>query len=158
MSTAVAELPTIYVTNAASVQVVKRGIATPEVAKAVGPGPALTIMAKPRGQYGECGVGAVPLLRPFLVDLEAVQAGDITEAEYFGRCEREFSRQREHLGPGKLIYRDDAGEGQLVPSGATLMCACSRSKASEGRCHRVTAAAELRRAGWVVILDGRALP
>lgn len=43
-----------------------------------------------------------------------------------------------------------------VPDGATLICACSREAARAGRCHRVIAADLLKRAGWSVVLDGRA--
>lgn len=78
------------------------------------------------------------------------------------------------LAPGTLGYgesrigvRDGIGvvswDGDFwarigdVPDGATLICACSREAAAAGRCHRVIAADLLKRAGWAVVLDGRAL-
>ena len=42
----------------------------------------------------------------------------------------------------------------LVEPGCTLTCACSRSAAADGRCHRVVAAPFLHAAGWRVVLDG----
>ncbi len=57
-------MPTIYLTNAASVAAVARGNAKPETAACVGPGPVLSIMRFPREEMGEAGVGRVLALTP----------------------------------------------------------------------------------------------
>ena len=55
----------------------------------------------------------------------------------------------DELRPGLLT-----ANGHTVAGGDTLICACSRAAAAEGRCHRVWAAEVLREAGWDVVLDG----
>jgi hypothetical protein len=57
-------MPTIYLTNAASVAAVARGNAKPETAACVGPGPVLSIMRFPREEMGEAGTGRVLSLTP----------------------------------------------------------------------------------------------
>ncbi len=57
-------MPTIYLTNAASVAAVARGNAKPETAACVGPGQVLSIMRFPREEMGEAGVGRVLALTP----------------------------------------------------------------------------------------------
>ena len=132
-------------------------------------GLALTVMAMPRGHYGECGDGRVPWLVPTMAarDLmvEALAArGTPTEQGALRAYRAAFdaqlqdAAQRGELAPGRLVYtvqaRADAPR-HLVPDGATLCCACSQARAAEGCCHRAWIAPFLVRAGWTVRLDGR---
>lgn len=116
-----------------------------------GPGRKLTIMARPRPQYGECGEGRVPDLTPNEQDLLDVQAGTITAEEYRAR----FLAKVEPLAlsPIQLTAYTADGIG-LVRDGDTLCCACSKADAAAGRCHRAWSARLLVEAGWRVVLDG----
>ena len=131
-------------------------------------GVALTIMAKPRGQYGECGDGRVPWLVPSaaardLLD-EALDArGTEAEASAVAAYRRAFDAQlhgafqRHELAPGRLALAVEPGgraPRSPVLDGATLCCACSRDRAAAGACHRAWCAPWLVRAGWTVHLDG----
>lgn len=141
-----ADEPRVYLTNAASRRPPYRG-----------PGRVLTVMAHPRAEYGEAGVGVVPFLVPPWDWVSDAKAGRISVDEYRGRYNRLVER-RGGLAPGRLnavLY-----EGEVVSpvaEGDTLVCACGREAAREGRCHRVWAAGALIGAGWRVILDGMEL-
>lgn len=129
--------PTIHVTNASTKRL-------------HGPGKIFNIMAAPR--IFERFSGNVPSLTPNSRDLEAVRVGAITTSEYKRRFDLELA-SRLH-GPGTLMDK----RGREVNDGDTLVCACSKDAAARGECHRVWAAAALRRAGWRVILDVAELP
>lgn len=131
--------PTVYLTNAASRKPPHRG-----------PGRVWTIMAAPRGQFGEAGEGAVRALVPPLDWVRAAKGGELPWGDYRRRYLELLEGRREQLDPGALVARDD----QQVQDGDTLLCACSRANAAEGRCHRVWAAQALADAGWHVVLDG----
>jgi len=129
----------LHVTNAASRKPPYRG-----------PGRTWTIMAMPRAAYGEYGEGPVPALVPEVGWVKAARAGDVPLDEY---RDLYTTRLREHLDalrPGTLT-----ANGYPVEGGDTLICACSRAAAAQGRCHRVWAAEILREAGWEIVLDGR---
>jgi hypothetical protein len=144
--------PSLYVTNAASRRLPFRG-----------PGRVLTIMARPRVRYGEAGDASVPLLVPQGVEedlmqvvVEARRAGSAlpdVEAEYRKVYMERLVGVVDHLQPGVLR----ASDGVVVECGDTLICACSRAVAAEGRCHRCWAATALARAGWRPVLDGSEL-
>ena len=163
-------MPTVYLDSWAWVQgrreAAKRGRANPWPCGRHGL--ALTIMAMPRGHYGECGDGRVPWLVPSgvardLLDvaLDARGTPDEEEAERAYRTAFDAqllqAEQCGGLAPGRLAYtiqtRADAPR-HVVPDGATLCCACSRARAAAGRCHRAWVAPFLVRAGWTVHLDG----
>jgi hypothetical protein len=110
----------------------------------------LTIMAAPRPQFGEAGEASVEALVPPLVWVRMAKAGDITMEAYRERYTRTIAE--EDLRPGSLL----ASDGVAVAAGDTLICACSREAAANGRCHRVWAGELLSRAGWSVVLDGQA--
>lgn len=116
-----------------------------------GPGPKLTIMARPRPW--ERGDGTVLALVPRSRDLDAVKAGRISLPEYRSRYELDVASRAADLAPGVLLFERDSSF--LVPDGSTLLCACPRDQALKGRCHRAWAAEALARAGWRVIADGR---
>ncbi len=118
-----------------------------------GPGPASTIMARPR--TWERGDGTVPVLVPSHVMLTAVRRNEIGVGVY--RADYVAHLEAHGLAPGRLLARLSAGALARVADGATVCCACSRAAAERGECHRVWAAELLRRAGWVVVLDGREL-
>lgn len=201
-------MPTIYLTNAASVAAVARGNAKPETAACVGPGPVLSIMRFPRAEMGEAGVGRVLALTPpqrlAAPAIAAKKAADrrphtahckVRLEHGDGECEcgadefatawRSYERalldlwtpRVARLAPGTLRFGNLADvtacsrdlfalglaarwdgdlwvRGVTVPDGATLICACPRAAAAQGRCHRVIAADLLERAGWSVVLDG----
>lgn len=147
--------PTLYLTNAASRRPPFRG-----------PGRVLTIMAAPRPAYGEAGEGDVFALVPrdlvlMRRALYALRKGE-PEARAVHMYRRDYAAQLDErvasLPPGKLMA-DVRGRARPVPvaDGDTLICACSREAAREGRCHRVWAAHALARAGWRVVLDGELL-
>jgi hypothetical protein len=74
--------------------------------------------------------------------------------------DRLYARGLDLVQPGKLRATIwwTAGERTLeVTDGDTICCACSRTKAAAGECHRVWAAEALARAGWRIILDGEEL-
>jgi len=173
---------TIYLTNAATVSVVGRGIARPETAAAVGPGPVLSIMRFPRADYGEAGEGRVlAFTPPKTLATPAIEARRMYDAEgtnasadawraYEAALVGLWSPRLAAAAPGRLGYGirvepyekgsmawdgDVWVQAGVVPDGATLVCACSRSAAADRRCHRVVAADVLRRAGWRVVLDGK---
>lgn len=129
--------PTIHLTNAASRKPPHRG-----------PGRVLTIMAAPRAAYGEAGESSVPSLVPPLEWVRAAKAGDLPMETY--RDNYVALAVPALLVPGQLVARD----GEPVADGDTLICACSRAAAAQGRCHRVWAAGLLQAAGWRVVLDG----
>lgn len=163
--------PAIYLTNAATVVQVRQGRARPESVGCVGPNSPYTIMAAPHPERGEAGRGTVWTLVPDEGDMRAAKEGEMELPEYRRRYENGEaiapggpSAGREslprwwsdNLDPGKLSACDpQTGRVFLVEPGATLMCACSREKAAEGRCHRVWAAKMLADHGWRVCLDGR---
>lgn len=150
LADAVASTPTLYLTNAASRRPPHRG-----------PGRVLTIMAAPRPAYGEAGEGDVPALIPHLPWLRALQEGVLSLDEYRARFEAGLTSNAHELSPGRLYARNLGWRKHYQPSpvrdGDTLICACSREAAREGRCHRVWAAHALARAGWRVVLDGELL-
>lgn len=132
-----------------------------------GPGLKWSIMALPR--TWEIGDGILTTLAPFKDDLRAVQRGKIDVDEYRRRYEAAIvSRQavRPTLIPNADGFMTQSailpglGPGQWIPAmgrvgdGDTLCCACARSEAAAGRCHRAWLAPFLVRAGWRVILDG----
>lgn len=130
---------TVYLTNAASRQPPQRG-----------PGTAWTIMAMPRAAYGETGAGPVGALVPPAAWVRGAQTGELSIEDYRARYVAMLAER--DLKPGNL-----RGPSGPVGDGDTLLCACSRARAAEGRCHRVWAAHALRVAGWDVVLDGVAL-
>lgn len=163
-------MPTVYLDPWAWVQARKRAAAEgrPDPWPCGRHGLALTIMAMPRGHYGECGDGRVPWLVPSMAarDLmvEALAARDTPlEPDALRAYRTAFDAQLLQaeqcggLAPGRLVYtiqtRADAPR-HVVPDGATLCCACSRARAAAGRCHRAWVAPYLVRAGWTVYLDG----
>lgn len=137
--------PTVHVTNAASRRPPHRG-----------PGRVLTIMARPRGQYGEAGEGRVPVLVPPWEWVRDAKAGRLSMADYRQRYTAilEASGIHGHLAPGELQAALSGGGSRPVEDGDTLICACSRAAAARGECHRVWAAHVLARSGWRVVLDG----
>ena len=140
--------PTIHLTNAASRRPPHRG-----------PGRVWTIMAAPRARYGESGEGVVRALVPYLGDLRAAQAGEISAQEYRRRfVDGVVGRVgTTNLMPGLMVaWLRDPNEiaPAFVADGDTLICACSRDAAARGECHRVWAAELLAEAGWRVVLDG----
>jgi len=111
-----------------------------------------TIMAMPRAAYGEYGEGPAEALVPEVGWVKAARAGDLPIDEYRELYSAWLRGHLDALRPGVLT----AG-GHAVEGGDTLICACSRAAAAEGRCHRVWAAEVLREAGWNIVLDGRPL-
>ena len=131
-----------------------------------GPGRKLTIMAAPR--HWEKGEGCVGALVPNLDDLRDVKAARITVDEYRERFNAALDGRKLNLFPLSLTIDPPDNRTlpmsglplwipQLVESGDTLCCACSRAEAAAGRCHRVWAAHALAAAGWNIILDGEPL-
>lgn len=143
-----------------------------------GPGRRLSIMAAPRPfelreEEGVVGVlvprgDEVRLLQQLI---DARRSGAAPEGEPLERyrwlLERRWTTAEAEgdLRPGALglvgrahLPAHQAGRifrgVQRVMSGDTLLCACARSEAQDGRCHRTWAAAFLVRSGWRVILDG----
>jgi len=131
--------PTIYLTNWSSKRL-------------RGPGTAYTIMARPR--TWEHGAGAVRALVPAHAMLTAAKAGELGVAAY--RADFVAHVRPSALAPGRLEAFDGALHVEVV-DGDTLCCACSCADAAKGRCHRVWSGELLRRAGWLVVLDGREL-
>lgn len=134
-----------------------------------GPGRKWTIMAAPR--RWERGEGVVRDFVPPLGLLRDVQAGRCTAGFYFTELRRLWTRA-EHdwntalgagspFAPGVLLAAVPVAGAdprlERVADGDTLLCGCSKAKAAEGLCHRVTAAPFLLRAGWRVVLDGAEL-
>jgi hypothetical protein len=107
-------------------------------------------MAMPRAAYGEYGDGPAEALVPEVGWVKAVRAGDLTFEEYRDLYTTRLRAHVDALRPGVLT-----ANGIVVDAGDTLICACSRAAAAEGRCHRVWAAEVLREAGWKIVLDGR---
>lgn len=149
----------IYLTNAASRRPPFRGT-----------GKVWTIMAAPRPRFGEAGDGEV---RPLIPPLEWVRAvksdegapGHMPWPDYRERYHGLLLERLEELRPRTLTawargipLATDDWRRRLHPveveSGDTLICACGRQAAAEGRCHRVIAADVLRTLGWTVCLDG----
>ena len=128
--------PTLYLSNWASLRTVGH----------FGPGPRLTIMARPRAW--ERGEGVVLSLLPARNDLDAVRAGDIGWEEYRRRYLARVPRAR--LAPGLLEHYDGERPAEVVVSDSTLCCSCAVGRP----CHRQIAAELLREAGWGVVLDG----
>lgn len=148
--------PTVYLTNAGSVVQVRRGRATDATRACVGPRSQITIMAKPRSQYGETGIGRVEVLAPPVEMLEEAKAGWIDLDEYrVAYTGPLLAAGTAQLEPGRLVYRPwEGGPETRVEDGDTLTCSCGRAAAARGACHRVWAAAMLAIAGWRVVLDG----
>lgn len=120
--------------------------ATSRAAPYRGTGRVWSIMAAPRAQYGELGDGKVEALVPPLEWVRAARSGQLSVERY----------RDKYLG---LLDERDlrtlvSTSGVLVAAGDTLICACSRTAAAAGRCHRCWAASALCEAGWDVILDG----
>jgi len=154
--------PTIYLTNFASRLPPHRG-----------PGAVYTIMANPR--RWEHGDGVVSVLVPRRDDLAAIRMAR-EESSFAGRkltrddaavITYQIAYRRnirfngdpigpyDHLAHGTLSAMETGGRLVPVGDGDTLCCACSRDAAAAGLCHRVWAAQMLRRAGWVVVMDGK---
>lgn len=129
--------PTIHLTNFSS-------------PKLHGPGHVYTIMARPRSW--EHGDGRIDVLIPPTGLLYRVMKNDLSIEEY--RAALECFWKDENMSPGSLRW-EGGGESGSVADGDTLCCACAKSVAAAGRCHRAWAASFLVRAGWRVILDGR---
>lgn len=117
-----------------------------------GPGRVWTIMAMPRAAYGESGDGPAEALVPEVGWVRGARAGDLPLDAYRVLYQTRLRASLGALRPGVLT-----ANGNVVAAGDTLICACSRAAAAEGRCHRVWAAEVLGEAGWRVILDGRPL-
>lgn len=135
--------PTIHVTNASSRKLHR--------------GRVFNIMARPR--HFELFEGPVVSLAPHRDDLDRVRRGSIDLAEYRERYDYAVRRQLVAglLAPGQLTCPGPFhGKTPVVADGDTLVCACSKAAAAEGRCHRVWAARWLHEAGWRVVLDGQA--
>lgn len=171
--------PTLYLTNAATVAAVERGAASAASEASVGPGPVYSIMRFPRRHTAELGEGRVLALTPprrlAAPAIRAKRAADRQPtdealadawARYEAALRQVWARPADRLAPGRLVWTRPARSGQPwdgefwirggeVEDGATLICACARSAAKAGRCHRVIAAELLRAAGWRVVLDGR---
>lgn len=112
-----------------------------------------TIMRRPNPAYGQLGAGAVRALVPNDDDLQDARAERIALETYRQRFEIRLVIGI--LTPERLLaYPTGATVPVVVADGDTLCCVCSRSKAREGRCHRVWSAQALVRAGWRVVLDG----
>lgn len=138
----------IWLTNAASRRPPHRG-----------PGRVLTIMAAPRPQFGEAGVGEVPALVPPWEWVRAAKAGELPPEEYRARYLSRLAQDAGGLVPGALAaYLVGGRHAVAVADGDTLICACSRAAAAAGRCHRCWAGEALLAAGWDVVLDGREVP
>jgi len=168
--------PMIFLTNAATVQAVKRADADPGREMklgsrlCVGRGRAAwTIMCQPRPQYGETLDGRVWVLAPDVGAKDAVKAGTLSMDAYreqylggeaFGPMgpqspEDLAPRWAQPLAFGQLSALPNGGGWPvLVRPGDTLCCSCGREKAREGKCHRVWAADLLRQQGWYPVLDG----
>ena len=141
-----ADHPTVFLTNAASRRPPHRG-----------PGRVLTIMARPRPRFGELGDGRVPALVPEWALVAGAKAGRLPMEAYRGRYLRDVHARARQLVPGELTAVLLEGGSRPVADGDTLICACSRAAAAEGRCHRAWAAEALVAAGWRVVLDGAPL-
>jgi hypothetical protein len=145
-----AERPTIYLSNAGS----KR---TPGHH---GPGRMLCAMANP--WRWERGDGLCRLCSPLPLDLEAVQTGHLSIPGYRDRCEAAFSLREvtRYYPPGTLFFRDwISGDPSVVRPDDTLICGCARWEPDRERahpCHLELLAPYLSRAGWAVVLWGRA--
>ncbi len=133
--------PIIYLTNTASLR------SGPNFR---GPGRVYNIMAKPRSF--EVQDGRVAALAPLSSFLDAQRQGRLTLEDYKRIYEERVDHHLGQLAPGRLL--SSAGP---VKDGDTLICACSRDKAKQGKCHRAWAAEYLLRAGWGVVLDGERL-
>jgi hypothetical protein len=151
-------VPTLYLTNAATVGAVNRARmqgreARPEMVASKGRGIHWTIMATPRIHYGELGSGRVKVLAPSTALRSGILSGELAEAAYRDGYIAQLNGAR--IAPGELLATvEDTGENILVQDGDTLTCACSRASAAAGRCHRVWAAEALTAAGWTCIVDG----
>lgn len=128
------------------------------------PGPAYTIMAHPRAEYGERGEGHVPALTPQGAEVELMQqlvrlrrtsSGAATDAALLVRYRTALEARWASLdlSPAGLLVQHAAGLGR-VQAGSVLCCACSAANALRGECHRAWAAPVLARSGWSVWLDG----
>lgn len=138
--------PTIYLSNWASHK-------SPGMH---GPGRKWTIMASPR--HFERGVGQVPWLEPSIAYLFAYRNGVMDIAGYTRLFLMGIDKTQ--MPPGILTAyppeaETDSSKRVLVEDGDTLNCACSRTKAAKGECHRAWCAPLLHDAGWQVILDGK---
>jgi hypothetical protein len=131
--------PTIHLTNASS--------------RNLHQGRLFNIMAAPR--RWERFAGNVAALTPAVEWLRAVQLGTTAPSEYRAACEDRFEAS---LARGCLTLGGLRCPSMLVADGDTLVCACSKAAAAEGKCHRVWAAPFLVRAGWRVVLDGVEAP
>lgn len=118
-------------------------------------------MARPRSW--EHGFGAVTVLCPTGEALTALQDGTITADDYHRLYLRKLRTvPAADVGPERLmgLLTEPSGHGDAflpVRDGDTLCCACSRTEATLGRCHRVWAAHALGAAGWSIRLDGQPL-
>lgn len=159
--------PTIHLTNWASVAADDRRERADTLRLYSGYRRRYTIMGRPRRR--ERGHGTVALLAPDEEDMVAARQGYLTLPHYRDRYVRRITHgpdgpidlAQSVISPGMLSAMDPDGPWQdtrLVTDDDTLCCACSRTVATAGRCHRVWAAELLRRAGWRVVLDGRVLP
>lgn len=128
------------------------------------PGPAYTIMARPRAEYGERGEGHVPALTPQGAEVELMQqlvrlrrtsAGAAPDPALLARYRTALEARWAtlDLSPAGLLVHHAAGLGR-VQAGSVLGCACSAANALRGECHRAWAAPLLARSGWSVWLDG----
>lgn len=108
----------------------------------------------------EHGDGRVDMLTQERQDVRDAQDKSLSIERYRERFEARLrALPFASLEPGRLSWHtaDCTGAGP-VKDGDTLCCACSRSEAVAGRCHRVWMAPFLVRAGWRVILDGVEVP
>lgn len=140
---------TLYLTNATSRRPPQRG-----------PGRVLTIMAAPRPAFGEAGEGVVTMLVPQLSWVRAAKAGELATEAYRELYVGLLAERAHRFAPGRLtvtLFGAGIPTMTFVEGDDTLICACSRAAAAEGRCHRVWAADALLAAGWDVVLDGVAL-
>lgn len=97
-----------------------------------GPGRKFTIMAVPR--QWEVGDGRVPGCTPAPVWLRGFHDGRLDPKTYRGLMECKM--QHFSMTPGHLMAT--VGNLQVpVEHGDSLLCACSREDAKNGRCHRV---------------------
>ena len=105
----------------------------------------------------EMGSGCVTGLTPEPADLDDFFTGLITRDKYFAYYFA--SRPPSHnLAPGRLagtLYTHPSTE--LVASGDTLCCVCSREGAARGECRRVWAAQILVPTGWAVVLNSEVM-
>ena len=119
-------------------------------------------MARPR--HWERGIGRVAALAPIVALTPLMQAAlaeraaGVDSGPALATYRRAFDARLAtmDLRPGYLhgYLWEGMGNGTLLETGDTLICACSRAEAAAGRCHRSWCGPALAEAGWRVILDG----